>query len=139
MKRIAALELFGALLLVRSLTDHKETTQCRTILPLASDNQGNVYSLLKEAAKKTTTAVIAMQILLHTYKNQVGLAPHHVKRDYNQWADDLTHPDFSGFSASKRLDELRLLEGLRLMPALSSTHYDFTHALCGAEGEALSN
>ena len=96
MKRIAALELFGTLLLIRSLTRHKETADSRVILPLVSDNQGNVYSLLKEAAKKPITAVIAMEILLHTYIHQVGLAPHHVKRDYNQWADELTHPDFHG-------------------------------------------
>ena len=76
MKRIAALELFGALLLVRSLTERKEDPACRTILLLTSDTQGNVYTLLKEAAKKPVTAVIAMEILLHTYLNQVGLAPH---------------------------------------------------------------
>ena len=101
------------------MTERKEDPACRTILPLASDNQGNVYTLLKEAAKKPITAVIAMEILLHTYLNQVGLSPHHIKRDYNQWADELTHPDFSGFSASKKLDERRLTEGLRLIPILS--------------------
>ena len=136
MKRIAALELFGTLLLIRSLTRHKETEDSRVILPLVSDNQGNVYSLLKEAAKKPITAVIAMEILLHTYIHQVGLAPHHVKRDYNQWADELTHPTFTGFSTALRLDERGLMEGLRLVPALSSEHLVFTHALCGAEGEA---
>ena len=136
MKRIAALELFGTLLLIRSLTRHKETEDSRVILPLVSDNQGNVYSLLREAAKKPITAVIAMEILLHTYIHQVGLAPHHVKRDYNQWADELTHPTFTGFSTALRLDERGLMEGLRLIPVLSSEHLVFTHALCGAEGEA---
>ena len=67
--------------------------------------KGTSYSLLKEAAKKPITAVIAMEILLHTYIHQVGLAPHHVKRDYNQWADELTHPTFRGFSTALRLDE----------------------------------
>ena len=94
------------------------------------------YTLLKEAAKKPVTAVIAMEILLHTYLNQVGLAPHHIKRDYNQWADELTHPDFSGFSASKKLDGRRLMEGFRLMPILTRNFCDFTHALRGADGEA---
>ena len=122
--------------LVRSLTERKEDPNCRTILPLASDNQGNVYTLLKEAAKKPVTAVIAMEILLHTYLNQVGLAPHHIKRDYNRRADELTHPDFSGFSASKKLDEKRLTEGLRLIPILSRNTFDFTHALRRADGEA---
>ena len=104
MKRIAALELFGTLLLVRRLVARKEDTTFRTIIPLVSDNQGNVYSLLNEAAKKPVTATIAMEILLHTYINQVGLAPHHIRRDYNQWADELTRPDYTGFTASKKLE-----------------------------------
>ena len=32
----------------------------------------------------------------------------HVKRDLNQWADDLTHPTFEGFDTSLRLDVDRL-------------------------------
>ena len=103
---------------------------------MVSDKQGNVYTVLKEAAKKPVTAVIAMEILLHTYLNQVGLAAHHIKRDYNQWADELTHPNFSQFSASKKLDGRRLMEGFRLMPILTRNFCDFTHALRGADGEA---
>ena len=48
------------------------------------------------------------ELLFHTHLNQVGLAPHHVKREYNQWADDLTHPDFTSLltlSSGTRFEE----------------------------------
>ena len=38
-------------------------------------HRGNIYSTLKEATKKHITAIIAMQLLLHTHLNRVGLAP----------------------------------------------------------------
>ena len=84
----------------------------RTILPLFSANQGNVYSLLKESAKKPITAIIAMG---------------HVKRDYHQWADDVAHLDFTSFSEDKRLDLSQVLHGFRLVPFLTDTTFDFTH------------
>ena len=57
---------------------------CRTPCDhtLVSDNQGNVYSLLKESAKTMITAILAMDLILHTRLNQVGLAPPYVKREY---------------------------------------------------------
>ena len=94
---VVPLELFGILLL-----DARGDQGDRIILPLLSDNQGNVYSVRKEAIKKHITAIIAMELLLHSHLNRVGLAPHHVKREYNQWADDLTHLDYQGFDDSKR-------------------------------------
>ena len=29
-------------------------------------------------------------------------APNHISREYNTWADELTHPDFEGFSLDRR-------------------------------------
>ena len=89
MKRIAALELFGTLLLVRHLIAKKEAPNCRTILLLASENQGNVYSLLKEAAKKPITAVIANPL---AYPHQPGgPGPPPCKERVQSVADELTH------------------------------------------------
>ncbi|CAE7419501.1 unnamed protein product [Symbiodinium microadriaticum] len=67
---------------------------------LVSDNQGNVYSLLNDKSKKMPTSVILMEILLQLHMHGMQLAPSHVKRDFNTWADELTHPDFHGFTPS---------------------------------------
>ena len=39
--------------------------------PVVSDNQGNVYSILEESAKKPITAIV-MELLLHTHLCQVA-------------------------------------------------------------------
>ena len=51
-KRIAALELYGTLFLVLLLMDKQPTASCRLHIPLISDNQGNVYSILNHATRK---------------------------------------------------------------------------------------
>ena len=45
-KRIAALELYGTLFLALLLMAQNPSTSCRLHIPLVSDNQGNVYSIL---------------------------------------------------------------------------------------------
>ena len=45
-KRIAALELYGTLFLALLLMAQNPSTSCRLHIPLISDNQGNVYSIL---------------------------------------------------------------------------------------------
>ena len=59
-----------------------------------------------------------------------------VKRECNQWADDLTHPDYHGFDVSKPLDVSTLYSKLRLVPYPTDRTFDFTHAFRGAAGEA---
>ena len=95
----------------------KSTTQRGPIqLPLASDNQGNVYGLLNEYSKKMPTAGLLMEVMFQLTANTCSLLPKHVKRDFNQWADDLTHPSFSGFDAALRLEVPPLLEELKIFP-----------------------
>ena len=48
-KRIAALELCGTLFLALMLMDKQPAASCRLDLPLISDNQGNVFSILNDA------------------------------------------------------------------------------------------
>lgn len=48
-KRIAALELCGTLFLALMLMDKQPAASCRLHLPLISDNQGNVFSILNNA------------------------------------------------------------------------------------------
>ena len=50
--------------------------------------------------------------MLLSHRIGCTLAPFHVKRDGNQWADELTHPDYQGFAPDLRLRVNRLLRGL---------------------------
>ena len=70
-RRIAALEKFGTLLLTMYLCKKSSSLRGPVLLPL--------FQL-------TATSC--------------SLIPSHVKRDLNQWADDLTHPSFEGFDTS---------------------------------------
>ena len=62
-KRIAALELYGTLFLALLLMAQNPSTSCRLHIPLVSDNQGNVYSILNNATRKIPTAVILLPTL----------------------------------------------------------------------------
>ena len=92
-KRIAALELYGTLFLVLLLMEKQPTAACRLHIPLISDNQGNVYSILNNATRKMPNAVILMELVYQIYQAGHMLAPTHSKRDDNKWADELTHPN----------------------------------------------
>ena len=89
-RRIAALEMLGTLF-------------GPVLLPLASDNQGNIYGLLNDYTRKMPTAGLLMEIMFQLTATSCSLMPSHVKRDFNQWADDLTHPSFEGFDTSLEL------------------------------------
>ena len=92
-RAIAALELFGLLLLVRAVLLCAAGSASHTRILVASDNQGNVFSLLNDSTRRMPNAAILMEIVLTLHDHQVMLGPSHVKRDFNTWADELTHPD----------------------------------------------
>ena len=92
-RAIAALELFGLLLLVRAVLLCAAGSVSHTRILVASDNQGNVFSLLNDSTRRMPNAAILMEIVLTLHDQQVMLGPSHVKRDFNTWADELTHPD----------------------------------------------
>ena len=89
---IPALELLGSLILRMG-----ERHQLAVKIPVITDNQGNVFSVLNNKTRQMPTAAIMMQIVLTLHKGGAQLAPSHVKRDLNQWADELTHPNPTGF------------------------------------------
>ena len=115
-RRIAALEMFGTLLLTMFLCRRSATRNGPVQLPLASDNQGNVYGLLSEYFKKMPTAGLLMEVMFQLTANTCSLLPKHVKRDFNQWADDLTHPSFCGFDEALRLEVPPLLVDFKIFP-----------------------
>ena len=49
------------------------------------------------------TSAFLMQLTVMLHKAGVQLAPSHMKRDYNQWADELAHPNFAGFRPDRQL------------------------------------
>ena len=71
--------------------------EARLSSSLISDNQGNIFALLNQK----TAFLMRLIVMLH--KAGVQLAPSHMKRDYNQWADELTHPNFAGFRPDRQL------------------------------------
>ena len=117
-KRIAALELYGTLFLALLLMAQNPSTSCRLHIPLVSDNQGNVYSILNNATRKMPTAVILMELVYQLYQAGHMLAPAHSRRDDNQWADELTHPNPKGFDPALRVDLTPYFHKLALIPKI---------------------
>ena len=117
-KRIAALELYGTLFLALLLMVQNPSTSCRLHIPLVSDNQGNVYSILNNATRKMPTAVILMELVYQLYQAGHMLAPTHSRRDDNQWADELTHPEPQGFDPALRVDLTPFFHKLALIPKI---------------------
>ena len=97
-KRIAALELLGTLLLCKHLVAQQGQLPGRVRFPVGSDNSGNIFSLLNLSAKEPYSAALLMELVLFLHCEGCSIAPNHVAREYNTWADELTHPDFEGFS-----------------------------------------
>ena len=117
-KRIAALELYGTLFLALLLMAQNPSTSCRLHIPLVSDNQGNVYSILNNATRKMPTAVILMELVYQLYQAGHMLAPAHSRRDDGQWADELTHPNPQGFDPALRVDLTPYFHKLALIPKI---------------------
>ena len=117
-KWIAAIELYGTLFLVLLLMSKQPTAACRLHIPLISDNQGNVYSILNNATRKMPNAVILMELVYQISQAGHMLAPTHSKRDDNQWADELTHPSPKGFSPALKVDIVPLFSKFALIPKL---------------------
>ena len=82
-RRIAALEMFGTLILTYFLLQRGGKTLLRTRLSLISDNQGNIFAMLNQKTKKMPTSAILMQLVVLLHSSGVQLAPSHMKRDFN--------------------------------------------------------
>ena len=131
-RRIAALEMLGTLFLTMYLCKKSSSLRGPVLLPLASDNQGNVYGLLNDYTRKMPTAGLLMEIMFQLTATSCSLMPSHVKRDYNQWADDLTHPSFEGFDSSLELMVAPLLSEFKIFPWILQ-HLDAQGDLPGPE------
>ncbi|CAE8624621.1 unnamed protein product [Polarella glacialis] len=102
-RRIAALEMFGALLLFRHLAQEDKIGGHSVYIPLLTDNQGNALSILNHRTKKWPCSPILMELVLQAHVFHTPIAIRHVKRDFNIWADALTNSDFWGFCPAKEI------------------------------------
>ncbi|CAE8582263.1 unnamed protein product [Polarella glacialis] len=100
-RRIAALEMFGALLLFRHLAQEDKIGGHSVYIPFLTDNQGNALSILNHRTKKWPCSPILMELVLQAHVFHTPIAIRHVKRDFNIWADALTNSDFLGFCPAK--------------------------------------
>ena len=112
---IPALELLGSLILITFILRMGEKHQLAVRIPVITDNQGNVFCMLNNKTRQMPTAAILMQLVLTLHKGGAQLAPSHVKRDLNQWADELTHPNPTGFNPDYYLDAKSILNEFTLM------------------------
>ena len=131
-RRIAALEMLGTLFLTMYLCKKSSSLRGPVLLPLASDNQGNIYGLLNDYTRKMPTAGLLMEIMFQLTSTSCSLMPSHVKREFKQWADDLTHPSFEGFDSSLELMVAPLLSEFKIFPWILQ-HLDAQGDLPGPE------
>ena len=117
-RRIAALEMLGTLFLCNMILTHQGNLSSRFRLSVGSDKQGNVMAMLNLGSKKPYTAAILMELVFLLHTHGCSLAANHVPREFNQWADELTHPDFSGFDPLHRVPKQELCEEFIFLPRL---------------------
>ena len=67
-------------------------------LSLNTDNRGNSYQATNQKAKNDTAANMLMELALLQHHSQCHMQLRHVYREHNQWADQLTHADTTGFN-----------------------------------------
>ena len=120
-QRIAALEMYASLMLCKSLLGKLSQEETVSLfLPLWTDNQGNAYALLNSNSKKWPCSAILMELLWSVHSHNMVLGAQHIYRELNQWADDLSNGDLSGFTLNRRLQQDTVESTLTLLPQLLS-------------------
>ena len=101
-KRTAAIELMATLLLAKLMMQEGMTGRGTLATPLVTDNAGNSLGVSKERFKKWPAADILMELVLTSYFAEAHFTLSHVKRDSNEWADQLSKGDTGDFSPALR-------------------------------------
>ena len=101
---IAALELYGTLLLFRHIATQEASSlgQINMTLALQTDNRGNAYQATNHKAHNDLAANFLMELTMVQYTTGTPLALSHTYRENNTWADQLTHADTSGFTQANQ-------------------------------------
>ena len=100
-QRISTLELLGTAMLIKLILE--KTTHEALDVPVYTDNQGNAFALLAGSSKRWPNSAIIMDLAFSLHSASKRIRPSFLKREYNEWADQLTHRDMTGFSPKLRL------------------------------------
>jgi hypothetical protein len=101
-RKVSAAELLGTITLVKAMHQSLGESQVNVRLSLKTDNMGNAFATSKSRSKKWPNAALLMELSSIQYVTGIRATVEHVKRDFNVWADQLTHLDFAGFDIKKR-------------------------------------
>ena len=100
-RRISSLELYGTAVLVKLIiTQVKDQSSS---IPIFTDNQGNALALLSNRQKRWPNAVLIMDLSVSLHMSDQHIRPHFLKREFNEWADQLTHSNSAGFNKERQL------------------------------------
>ena len=103
-KIIMALELYATLVMLYYMLPKASMDGGANIfIPYCTDNEGSAYCVLNDKTRKWPASAVIMEILLQAQQHAVQLAPAHVKREFNQWADDLVNGKTNSFAQSRRV------------------------------------
>ena len=106
-KRIAAIELYGSLLLFMTIISFlgrrgEDGSQLPTALmvpiPILTDNQSDALTMLANKSKKWPSAAILMELSLQIHVHQTSLAPAFIRRELNDWSDQLSKGEVARFN-----------------------------------------
>lgn len=75
---IPSLETLDSLLLASLLLEKGVRNRLQFRIPLISDDQGNILTMLNQSARKMPTMAILMQLVLSLHQGGCQLAPSHV-------------------------------------------------------------
>ena len=99
-KRIASLEMVATVYLVKSVLWMLGSNPFT--IPIQTDSKGNAFALLANRSKKWPVFGLLMELGMILHKHSSSIPPSLCKCKWNEWADQLTHLDSSGFSADKQ-------------------------------------
>jgi hypothetical protein len=97
-KRVAAIELMGTVILCKLIMQDGVAGRGNLATPLVTDNAGNSLGISKERFKKWPAADILMELALTCHFADAHFTVSHVKRDQNEWADQLSKEVTGDFS-----------------------------------------
>ena len=111
--------MYATLLLVQLTLRCAPTNEVKGFLvPLYTDNQGNAYATLATKAKTWPTAAFLMSLVYSAYTVGVHLKVYHTKREFNQWADDLSNAKTADFDPMKQVPAPILADSAPLLKKL---------------------
>ncbi len=100
---IAALELLATIVAVKLWApDYKGRMVAK--IPAMTDNLSNDFAVKKLMTSKYPGTVLLMELSEELRAQDLGLGLKWVRRDGNQWADDLTNEEFQRFSPALRVE-----------------------------------